>query len=60
MKYMGIVSVLALLTVTGCSAFEKQINKYNNDKYAIKCYPADAVGCIGWVGDKPIMIEEEL
>ena len=50
MKYMGIVSVLALLTVIGCSALDKQL----------RCAPYDSQECIGWLGDKPIILEEEL
>jgi len=49
-KYMGIVSVLALLTVIGCSALEEQL----------RCAPHDSQECIGWLGDKPIYLEEEL
>ncbi len=50
MKYMGIVSVLALLTVIGCSALEEQL----------RCSPVDSQECVGWLGDKPIYLEEEL
>ena len=50
MKYMGIVSVLALLTVISCSALDEKL----------RCAPHDSQECIGWLGDKPIMLEEEL
>ena len=50
MKYMGIVSVLALLTVIGCNALDEKL----------RCAPHDSQECIGWLGDKPIMLEEEL
>ena len=50
MKYIGIVSVLALLTAIGCSALNEQL----------RCAPHDSQECIGWLGDKPIIIEEDL
>ena len=50
MKHIIIISLLALLTLTGCSALEDQL----------RCAPHDAIECTGWAGDKPIMLEEDL
>jgi len=56
---LGVVwLVTIIILLTGCSAFEQKISKHQNNM--IKCYPEDAVGCIGWLGNKPIMIEEDL
>lgn len=48
---------LTIVILSGCSTFEQKINKHND---IIKCYPEDAVGCIGWLGNKPLYIEEDL
>ncbi len=62
-KHFGIkitlvtILVISMWLLAGCSAFEQKINEHNN---IIKCYPEDAVGCIGWLGDKPLYIEEDL
>ena len=41
---------LASVILSGCSKFEEQL----------RCSPVDSQECVGWLGDKPIMIEGDL
>ena len=48
---LGVVwLVTIIILLTGCSALEKQL----------RCAPHDSQECIGWLGDKPIIIKEDL
>jgi len=49
MKYF--IVILALIMMSGCNKFNEQ---------QLRCSPIAAEGCIGFLGDKPIFIEEEL
>lgn len=53
-----IIFIVALVALTGCSELEQQMIE-KQTRGQIQCLPADAQGCIGWVGDKSIIIEEE-
>tara|TARA_R110002012_G_scaffold28758_1_gene89921 strand:- start:15653 stop:15826 length:174 start_codon:yes stop_codon:yes gene_type:complete len=55
-KYVVIISMLALV---GCGELEQQMIEHQT-RGQIECAPADAQGCIGWLGNKPIMVEEEV
>jgi hypothetical protein len=48
--YMAIPLFVVIMMLTGCSRFEDQLN----------CHPIKSTECVGWLGDKPIYIEEEL
>jgi len=55
-KHLGIkvalvwVFVITIWLLAGCSKFEEQL----------RCSPVDSQECVGWLGDKPIIIEEDL
>lgn len=55
-KYVVIISMLALV---GCGELEQQMIEHQT-RGQIECAPADSQGCIGWLGNKPIMVEEEV
>lgn len=54
---IGISALFLILMLASCSNFERKIAEHNN---AIKCYPEDSHMCIGWLGNKPIDLKEEL
>jgi len=48
---IGISAIfLFVVIMSGCSKFEEQL----------RCAPHDSQECIGWLGDKPIILEEDL
>ena len=48
---LGVVwLVTIIILLTGCSKFEEQL----------RCSPVDSQECVGWLGDKPLYIEEDL
>jgi len=48
---IGISAIfLFVVIMSGCSKFEEQL----------RCSPVDSQECVGWLGDKPIIIEEDL
>ena len=51
MVFMLIPLVIVLMMISGCSKFQQE---------QLTCHPIEANGCIGWLGDKPIMLEEDL
>ena len=51
MVFMLIPLVTVLMMISGCSKFQQE---------KLTCHPIEANGCIGWLGDKPIMLEEDL
>ena len=51
MVFMLIPLVIVLMMISGCSKFQQE---------QLTCHPIKANGCIGWLGDKPIMLEEDL
>tara|TARA_R110000751_G_scaffold48608_1_gene108101 strand:+ start:1928 stop:2101 length:174 start_codon:yes stop_codon:yes gene_type:complete len=57
MKYMFVVPLFVLATLTGCTQLE-EIQKEQQQE--LTCQPVDANGCIGFLTDKPIMLEDEV
>lgn len=51
---MLIPLAVVLMMLSGCSQLEKM------QQEQLSCHPVEANGCIGWLGAKPIMLEEEL
>ena len=49
--FMLIPLVIVLLMISGCSKFQQE---------QLTCHPIEANGCIGWLGEKPIMLEQDL
>jgi hypothetical protein len=54
MVFMLIPLVIVLMMISGCTQLEEM------QQQQLSCHPIVANGCIGWLGDKPIMLEEEL
>ena len=52
--FMLIPLAVVLMMLSGCSQLEEM------QQQQLSCHPIEANGCIGWLGDKPIMLEEEL
>ena len=52
MVFMLIPLVIVLMMISGCTQLEEM--------QQLSCHPIEANGCIGWLGDKPIMLEENL
>ena len=50
MVFMLIPLVIVLMMISGCSKFEKKHQEQ------LTCHPINATGCIGWAGNKPIML----
>jgi len=48
LKLIFILFIIGLLT--SCSQLDQQLS----------CHPIKSTECVGWLGDKPIYIEEEL
>jgi hypothetical protein len=57
-KYMFIIPLFALATITGCSESWEELQK--DREYKLSCHPIEANGCIGFASDKSIMLEDEL
>ena len=54
MKQLWLIFILiplaiVLMMLSGCSKFQQE---------QLTCHPIEANGCIGWLGDKPIMIKD--
>ena len=50
MKYTFLIVVM--LSLTSCSLLERQ--------QQLSCSPVNAVGCTGFLTDKPIILEEDI
>jgi len=51
-KYLHLVSFMFIISViSSCTQIPQQ---------QLICHPVEVTECIGWLGDKPIMLEEEL
>jgi|TARA_R110000823_G_scaffold75249_5_gene172115 hypothetical protein len=57
MKYMFVVPLFVLATLTGCTQLEEIQREQQQE---LTCQPVDANGCIGFLTDKPIMLEDEV
>ena len=51
MVFMLIPLVIVLMMISGCNKFQQE---------QLTCHPIEANGCIGWLGEKPIMLEQDL
>ena len=58
MKYMFVVPLFVLATLTGCNENWEELQK--DREYQLTCQPVDANGCIGFLTDKPIMLEDDV
>ena len=52
--FMLIPLAIVVMMLSGCSQLEEM------QQQQLSCHPVEANGCIGWLGAKPIMLEEEL
>ena len=52
--FMLIPLAIVVMMLSGCSQLEKM------QQEQLSCHPVEANGCIGWLGSKPIMLEEDL
>ena len=51
------ILIASVIFLTGChKLIEKQGVMYESEAPLV-CEPADAVGCIGWAKDKPIVVD---
>ena len=57
MKYMFVVPLFVLVTLAGCTQLEEIQREQQQE---LTCQPVDANGCIGFLTDKPIMLEDEV
>ena len=57
MKYMFVVPLFVLATLTGCTQLEEIQREQQQE---LTCQPVDASGCIGFLTDKSIMLEDEV
>ena len=57
MKYMFVVPLFVLATLTGCTQLEEIQREQQQE---LTCQPVEANGCIGFLTDKPIMLEDEV
>ena len=51
------ILLVSFILLTGCSLLEEQEDVFYESNSTLICTPADAVGCIGWAKDKPIMVD---
>ena len=57
-KNLNVIPILiVVMMLTGCSQLE---DMQREQQQQLTCEPIEAVGCIGWLGSKPIMLEQEL
>jgi len=49
--FMLIPLAIVLMMISGCSKFQQE---------QLTCHPIKTNGCIGWLGIKPIMLEQNL
>ena len=52
--FMLIPLAVVVMMLSGCSQLEEM------QQQQLSCHPIEANGCIGWLGSKPIMLEEDL
>jgi hypothetical protein len=52
--FMLIPLAVVLMMLSGCTQLEEM------QQQQLSCHPIEANGCIGWLGSKPIMLEQEL
>tara|TARA_R110000764_G_scaffold153480_1_gene241400 strand:- start:28 stop:207 length:180 start_codon:yes stop_codon:yes gene_type:complete len=52
--FMLIPLAVVLMMLSGCTQLEEM------QQQQLSCHPIEANGCIGWLGSKPIMLEEDL
>ena len=57
MKYMFVVPLFVLVTLAGCTQLEEIQREQQQE---LTCQPVDASGCIGFLTDKSIMLEDEV
>lgn len=57
MKYMLVVPLFVLVTLAGCTQLEEIQREQQQE---LTCQPVDASGCIGFLTDKSIMLEDEV
>ena len=55
--FISIPILIVVMMLSGCSQLE---DMQREQQQQLTCHPIEANGCIGWLGDKPIMLEEEL
>jgi len=55
--FMLIPLAVVLMMLSGCSQLE---DMQREQQQQLTCHPIEPNGCIGWLGDKPIMLEEDL
>jgi hypothetical protein len=55
--FISIPILIVVMMLSGCSQLE---DVQREQQQQLTCHPIEANGCIGWLGDKPIMLEEEL
>jgi hypothetical protein len=55
--FISIPILIVVMMITGCSQLE---DMQREQQQQLTCEPIEAVGCIGWLGSKPIMLEQEL
>ena len=55
--FISIPILIVVMMLTGCSLLEDMLREQQQQ---LTCEPIEAVGCIGWLGSKPIMLEQEL
>ena len=55
--FISIPILIVVMMLTGCSQLE---DMQREQQQQLTCEPIEAVGCIGWLGSKPIMLEQEL
>jgi hypothetical protein len=51
------ILLVSFILLTGCSLLEEKQGVMYESEAPLVCEPADAVGCIGWAKDKPIMVD---
>jgi len=52
--FMLIPLAVVVMMLSGCTQLEEM------QQQQLSCHPIEANGCIGWLGSKPIMLEEDL
>jgi len=57
MKYMFVIPLFVLATLTGCTQLEEIQREQQQE---LTCHPIEANGCIGFLTDKTIMLEDEI
>jgi hypothetical protein len=55
--FISIPILIVVMMLSGCSQLE---DMQREQQQQLTCHPIEANGCIGWLGSKPIMLEQEL